>query len=230
MSLRKQEQQQRQRRARQAASQPIIYEEDSSNVGLPTAEPKSVPAPAPELDACLDVVSAALVNPNRAMLRRVFFIAEDKSKFVSVGFFPARGYQPLAEFGGAKKLPLLLNAQQLQTMADNIAALCNALATNEQFSTKDGDFRMNSTGSYRIAKVYLDKQFLSYTYEELRNLSYIMYMIQNQLAHYKAAMNDVIAYIDTAHDSVTFVDPPSTAHKSVNYYQLFEEIKYVLTV
>ena len=82
MSLRKQEQQHRQRRARQAASQPIIYE-DSSNVGLPT-DPKSVPAP--ELDTCLDVVSTALANPNRALLRRVFFIAEDKSKFVSVGF------------------------------------------------------------------------------------------------------------------------------------------------
>jgi len=146
-----------------------------------------------------------------------------------VGFFPARGYQPLAEFGGAKKLPLPLNAQQLQTMAD-IAALCNALATNEQFSTKDGDFKMNTTGSYRITRVYIDKQFLSFTYEELRNLAYIMYMIQKQLTFYTAAMNYVIAYIDTAHDSVTFVEPPSTAHKAINYYQLFEKIKSVLTV
>ena len=56
-------------------------------------------------------------------------------------------------------------------MADNIAALCNALATNEQFSTKDGDFKMNTTGSYRIARFYLDKQFLSFTSEELRNLA-----------------------------------------------------------
>ena len=55
-----------------------------------------------------------------------------------------------------------------------------------------------------------------------------MYMIQNQLTFYTAAMNDVIAYIDTAHDSVTFVEPPSTAHKAINYYQLFEEIKSVL--
>ena len=86
MSVRKQEQQ-RLRRARQAASQPIIYEEDSSNVGLPT-DPKSVPAPASELDTCLDVDSTALANPNRTVLRRVFFIAEDKSKFVSVGFTP----------------------------------------------------------------------------------------------------------------------------------------------
>jgi len=54
-------------------------------------------------------------------------------------------------------------------------------------------------------------------------------MIQNQLAFYTAAMLDVRAYINTAHDSVTFAEPPSTANKSINY-QLFEEIKSVLTV
>jgi hypothetical protein len=59
-----------------------MYEEDSSNVGLP--DPASVPAPAPKLDTCMDIVSPALANPNTALLRRVFFIAEDKSKFVSV--------------------------------------------------------------------------------------------------------------------------------------------------
>ena len=98
-----------------------------------------------------------------------------------MAYFSARGYQPLAEFGGAKKLPLFLNAQQLQTLAENIADLCNALSTNEHFSKKDGDFKMNATGSYRIARVYLGKQYMSYTYEKLRNLAYIMYMIQNQM-------------------------------------------------
>jgi len=57
-----------------------------------------------------------------------------------------------------------------------------------------------------------------------------MYMIQNQVTFYTAAMTDVRAYIDTAHDSVTFMEPPSNANKSINYYQLFEEIKSVLTV
>ena len=114
-------------------------------------------------------------------------------------------------------------------MAENIAPLCKALSTNEHFSKKDGDIKMSTTGSYRIARVYLSKQYLSFTYGELCNLAYIMYMIQNQLAFYTAAMPDVIAYINTAHDSVTFAEPPSTANKSVNY-QLFEEIKSVLTV
>ena len=76
---------------------------------------------------------------------------------MSVGYYPNRDYQPLVEFGGAKKLPLPLNVQQLQTMAENIAALCDALCTNEYYMKKDGDFRMNLTGSYRVARVYLGK-------------------------------------------------------------------------
>jgi hypothetical protein len=151
MSLRKQEQQ----GLRKARQQLIIYE-DSSIVGLP--DPTSVPTPSPELDTCLDDVSTVLANPNTAVLRRVFFIAEDKSKFLTVGYHPARGSHPLAEFGGAKKLPLLLDAQQMQTMSENIATLCKVLSKFEHFSKKDGDFKMNTTGKYRIARVYLGKQ------------------------------------------------------------------------
>jgi hypothetical protein len=124
-------------------SLPLIEEKEGGS------DPRRVRAP--ELDTCMEAVATAL-DPNRA-LRRVFFIAEDKSKYVSVGYYPTRDYQPLAEFGGAKKLPLLLNVQQLQTMGKNIPALCDALCTNEYYMKKDVDFRMNTTGSYRIARV-----------------------------------------------------------------------------
>ena len=49
---------------------------------------------------------------------------------------------------------------------------------------------------------------MKFTYEQLRNLANIMYMIQSQMTFYIAAMTDVIAYIDTAHNSATYVEPP----------------------
>ena len=101
------------------------------------------------------------------------------------------------------------------------------LSTNEHYMKKDGEFRMNTTGSYRVARVYLGKQYMTFAYEDLRNLAYIMYMIQNQMTFYIAAMTGVIAYIDTAHSSTTYVEPPSTANTSINYYQMFEELKSV---
>jgi len=67
---------------------------------------------------------------------------------------------------------------------------------------------MNTTGSYRVARVYLGKKYLTFTYEELRNLAYIMYVIQNQMNFYIAAMTDLMVYIDTAQSSSTYVEPP----------------------
>jgi len=71
---------------------------------------------------------------------------------------------------------------------------------------------------------------MTFTYEELRNLAYIMYMIQNQMTFCIAAMTDVIPYIDTAHGSATYVEPHSNVDKSINYYQVFKELKSVLTI
>ena len=38
-------------------------------------------------------------DPKRVLLRSLFFINEDRTKYVSFGFYPARDYLPLAEFG-----------------------------------------------------------------------------------------------------------------------------------
>jgi hypothetical protein len=62
---------------------------------------------APELDECNHYVEnvSPLFDPKRVLLRRTFFINEDYSKYISVGFYPARDYQVLAEFGASKKVP-----------------------------------------------------------------------------------------------------------------------------
>ena len=78
-------------------------------------------------------------------------------------------------------MPLLLTVQQLPNMSENIAALCDALSTNEYYMKKNGEFGMNTTGSYRVARMYLGKQYMTFTYDELRNLAYIMYIIQKQM-------------------------------------------------
>ena len=38
-------------------------------------------------------------DPKRVLLRRLFFINDVRTKYVSVGFYPARNYLPLLEFG-----------------------------------------------------------------------------------------------------------------------------------
>ena len=42
-------------------------------------------------------------DPKRVLLQRMFFINEDKTKYVSVGFYPSRDYQTLVEFSAIQR-------------------------------------------------------------------------------------------------------------------------------
>ena len=70
------------------------------------------------------------------------------------------------------------------------------MCQNEQHLYKSDDkvFRMNTTGSYRVARVIPDKHYLSFKLHELRNLLYIFYMVRNQLHMYTEALGVVKSY------------------------------------
>ena len=60
-------------------------------------------------------------DPKRVLLRRPFFINEDRTNYVSVGFYPARDYLPLVEFGvtrrGGGPKTLILSDKQVDELA-----------------------------------------------------------------------------------------------------------------
>ena len=183
----------------------------------------------PELEpSCtfVEIFSPAF-DPNSVLLRRLCFLNDDKSKYVSVGFYPAQNYLPLVEFGGAKLLRMLLTSDHVALMAERLPALVEAMCQNEQhrFISDDGAFRINTTGSYRVARVTLDKQYLSFKLHELRNLLFVLYMIRNQLLVYTEASSDVQYYVNTAMTSDNYIEPAPTASPHVIYRQLFEELK-----
>ena len=140
----------------------------------------------PEFDTCnlyVEAVSPAF-DPKRVLLRCVFFIVEDRIKYVSVGFFLARDYQPLVEFGAVKRNKpaiLVLTDQHMKTMAEIRPRVCESMCGNEQYGFKDGDFRLNTTGSYRVARFYLHKQCISLKLVELQHLSRMFHVVQNEL-------------------------------------------------
>jgi hypothetical protein len=193
-------------------------------------EPNSKHVRPPEPNACYSFVEAVspAFDPNRVLLRRVFFLCQDKVKYVSDGYYPNKDYQPFVELGGVKKAPLILNEQHVRTMAEHLPRLCEAVCNDEHYSCKDGEFRMNTTGSYRVARVYLGRQYMECKLHEIRYLCYIFFMVRNQFSFYQTALNDVIAYVNSAQSSTSFVEPPATASKSINYFQLFEELKAIL--
>ena len=83
---------------------------------------------------------------------------------------------------------------------------------------------MSTSSIYKTALVSLgskksNKKSMYFKLHELRYLSYIFFIVQNQLIKYTEAMADVMNYILSSLSSINYVDPPSNASKHILYYQ-----------
>jgi hypothetical protein len=99
---------------------------------------------------------------------------------------------------------------------------------NEQYGRCDGPFILNTTGSYRIARLYMDKHFVALKFQELRYLQNMFYIVQNKLNLYINALPDLMTYVISALSSDTYVEPAANASNFILYPLLFEELKTIL--
>jgi len=113
-------------------------------------------------------------------------------------------------------------------MAEYLPRICEALCGNEQHGCKDGDFILNTTCNYRIARLYYDNEHISLRLVELQYLSRMFHVVQNQLNVYTHSLPDVLAYVTVALTSINCVVPASNASRHIMYSQLFDELKTTL--
>jgi len=187
----------------------------------------------PEFDPCnfyVENVNLAF-DPKRVLLRRLFFIDEDRTTYVSVGFHPTRDYQVFVEFGSVKKngsTILILDDRQVNKMAEFLPTICQSMCGNEQYGCKEGNIRRNTTGSYRTARIYLDRQYISLKLGDLRYLSRMFYIVQNQLNAYTVSLPDLLTYVNVSLTLINYVETTPNANTHISYTQLFEELEIKL--
>jgi hypothetical protein len=87
---------------------------------------------------------------------------------------------------------------------------------------------MNTAGGYRVARVSVGKQYIFFKLRELKYLSYIFFMVCNQLTRYTEGLHDVMTYITSALYSTSYVEPSPTANKVILYYKLYEELTSIV--
>jgi hypothetical protein len=145
--------------------------ERPQTLALLTEEESEPKRQAPRLDECLDYVEAVspAFDPKRVLLRRVFF-NEDKSKYVSIGYYPARNYEPMVEFCSVRNNPIILTEPQMRYLAEVIPHMCHSLCINEKTTFKDGDLQLTTTESTKVARMYLGKRYISL---KLQGLHYL---------------------------------------------------------
>jgi hypothetical protein len=86
-----------------------------------------------------------LFDPKRVLLRRVYFLNPEKTKYISVGFYPARNYQPLVEIGSPKSTPIILTDWHVKTLSQHLTAQVDAQWRGKFYNVLDGDLAMHST-------------------------------------------------------------------------------------
>jgi len=169
--------------------------------------------------------------PKGVLLRRLFFIDVDRTRYVSVGFYPSRDYLPFVEFGAVKKNGstfITLNKQQVNKMAEYLPRICDSVCGNEQYVCKDGDFRLNTFGTSGVARLYLEKQYINLKLADLQYLRKVFHVVQNQLNVYALSLPDVLSYVTVALTSLNYLEPAPNASKHIMFSRLFEELKTLM--
>ena len=67
----------------------------------------------------------------RVLLRRVYFLNEERTRYVSVGFYPFDNYQVLVELAGPRMVPIRLTEHHVRTLVEALPALCDAVQSGE---------------------------------------------------------------------------------------------------
>ena len=74
-------------------------------------------------------------DPKRVLLRRLFFMKEDRTEYLSVGFYYALDYLPLVEFGVVRRYAgpktLILIDEQVDALSEGLTMLRDAMCSGE---------------------------------------------------------------------------------------------------
>ena len=104
-------------------------------------------------------------------------------------------------------MPVRLEEEHVRTFAEHLSRICEAVCGDEQNSFVDGEFRLQTTGTYHFARVYLGKKYISLHLTELRYMTYIFHAVHNQQIIYLRALPDVITNARAAQNSTVYVEP-----------------------
>jgi hypothetical protein len=168
-----------------------------------------------------------LFDPQKVLLRRIFFLNCDHTKYLSVGIYPGRGYEVLIEFGGSKLTPILLIEPYVAAMLVHLPALCVEMCNDRQYKFQSGDdkFALFTTKAYHFARLKLNEKYLTYHLHDLQNMNRILHLAHDQQKIYLNSLPDILNYANSAMTSLDYIEPSPTADKSIQYKQLFEELK-----
>jgi len=155
------------------------------------------------------------------MLRHLFFIIGNKTKYVSFG------YQPLMEFGvirrrGSKSI--IHTDEQVYTLAECLTKAQESMCKGKE---EEKPVIRCESGSRGVAAVWpecISAEYIRLTPLDLQYLARIFHVVQQYLRVYLLAMLDLLSYVTMSLTSVLNVEPMPNASTQIDYPHLYEEL------
>ena len=161
-------------------------------------------------------------TPERAFLRRLYFLNKQHSKYISLGFYPNHDNLPHVEIGSSKSVSIVLTPYLFSTLAFHLPKLCEHVCKSIPYKYSEMGFQLRTTG--KMVRVKLNKNSIVLHNEELNYLLINMMVLQNHLARYEMCTSDLKEYITQVVNAKTFV-VPHNASPYLLYDVLFDEIR-----
>jgi len=135
-----------------------------------------------------------------------------KIKYVSVGFYPARDYQPLVEIGAIRRegsKSLTFTDEQFATLADCLPAIRESICVGGErviIKCESDSFRQHTPRRYGSARLFVGTEYISLTQPDTDYLVRVFHIIQQQLRDYIIALPDVLSYITSSLTSTSYIE------------------------
>jgi hypothetical protein len=94
-----------------------------------------------------------------------------------------------------------LTEEHVRTFAEHLPRICEDMCSDEQYSCVDGEFKLETTGTYNVARVYLGKKVHYRASQGLRYIMYMFHVVHNQQILYLRALSHVKTYASVAQHS-----------------------------
>jgi len=120
---------------------------------------------------------------------------------MSVGFYPARDYQPLVEFGAIRRggfKSLILTDEEVTALADGLPAILESMCVGGDrviIKCESGNFRLQTPKRHGL---FVGTEYKNLSQPDMDYLVRVFHILQKKLRDYIIALPDVLSYITSS--------------------------------
>ena len=152
---------------------------------------------------------------------------------MSVGFYAARVYLPLVEFGvirscGSKAI--ILTDDQVYTLAQCLPAIADGICKEGKevgtpvMKCESSKFPLGMPKRRRcLTRLYVGSDYICLTSLDLHYLAQMFNIVHQQMRDYVFALSDLLSYVTMSLTSVVYVAPMPNVSAHINYPHIYEE-------